>query len=297
MKAPPSWHIGIDVGGTWTRLLAGRADGTRLEVAPVPTPSTYAELIGTIVDMVPSEAVGQIAAVGCGIPGATDGERPLFVPALPWTEGELLRSHLCSVLQTTVRLGTDGHFTLLAEAREGAAAGVASAVLVAVGTGIGGAVMIGGRIWRGHHASAGSWGWLPATGAGVVPGHGSFEQMASGTALSALANSLVPGWSGPDLVQAARLGDVTALSALSGYAGQLAAGIAGIASILDPEVVLIGGGVSAAMDVLGPLLHEQIRALASPDGGRVTVRAAALGPQAGVVGALLAAQGGEEVWH
>jgi glucokinase/fructokinase len=268
-----------------------------VEVTAVPTPTSYADLVATIVAMVPGEATGRIAAVGCGIPGSTDGERPLFVPALPWLEGELLRSHLSSVLQATVRLGTDGHLTLLAEAREGSAAGAASAVLVAVGTGIGGAVMVGGRIWRGYHASAGSWGWLPATGAGVVPGHGPFEQMASGTALSELANSLVPGWSGPDLVHAARQGGPTAISALTDYAARLAAGIAGIASVIDPEVVLVGGGLSAAMDVLGPLLDEQIRALASPDGGKVAVRAAALGPQAGVVGALLAAQCGEEVWY
>lgn len=266
-------------------------------VPAIPTPASYTELVAAIVAMVPGEAAGRIVAVGCGLPGSTDGEHPLFVPALPWMEGEPLRSHLSSVLQATVHLGTDGHLTLLAEAREGAAAGLASAVLLAVGTGIGGAVMVGGRIWRGYHATAGSWGWLPATGAVVAPGHGPFEQVASGTALSELANSLVPGWSGPDLVQAARRSEPAAISALTGYAARLAAGIAGIVSVIDPEVVLIGGGLSAAMDLLGPLLDEQIRVLASPDGGKVAVRAAALGPQAAAVGALLAAQCGEEVWH
>jgi predicted NBD/HSP70 family sugar kinase len=97
-------------------------------------------------------------------------------------------------------------------------------------------------------------------------------------------------------VDAARAGERAAISALSSYADQLASGIAAIASIIDPELVLIAGGLSAAMDLLGPMLDERIRAVASPDGRKVPVRAAALGPRAGVVGALVAAQCGKEVW-
>jgi predicted NBD/HSP70 family sugar kinase len=85
--------------------------------------------------------------------------------------------------------------------------------------------------------------------------------------------------------------------AVKDYIAQLAPGIAAVASILDPEAVLIGGGLSAAMDLLGPLLDERVKALASPAGRKVPLRAAALGPDAGVVGALWAAQCDAEVWQ
>jgi predicted NBD/HSP70 family sugar kinase len=293
---PSGWYLGIDVGGTWVRLVAGGPDGVRLEPPPATVPASYEELLYLLVAMVPPHVAGQVAGVGCGIPGTADGDRPLFVPSLPWLEGRPLAADLSEAVRAPAHLGTDGHFTLLAEAREGAATGVASAALVAVGTGIGGAIMIGGRIWRGSHSSAGSWGWLPAPGATTVGGHGPFEQVAAGAALSQRAAVVRPGWSGPALVGAARAGAPAAMSALSSYADQLASGIAAIASIIDPEVVLIAGGLSAAMDLLGPMLDERIRALASPDGRKVPVRAAALGPRAGVVGALVAAQSGREVW-
>jgi predicted NBD/HSP70 family sugar kinase len=293
---PGSWHLGIDIGGTWVRLVAGGPDGVRLEAPPAPAPASYEGLLSILEALVPREVAGQVAAIGCGVPGKADAERPIFVPTLPWLEGKPLASDLSARLRAPAYLGTDGHFTLLAEAREGAATGVASAALVAVGTGIGGALMIGGRIWRGTRSTAGSWGWLPAQGTTTMGGHGPFEQVASGLALSQRAAALAPGWSGPELVGAARAGERAALSALSSYAAQLASGIAAIASVLDPELVLIAGGLSAAMDLLGPMLDERIQVLASPDGRKVPVRAAALGPRAGAVGALVAAQSGKEVW-
>jgi glucokinase/fructokinase len=284
------WFLGVDVGGTWVRLIAARPGGERLQAAPAPTPDSYGDLLATIAEMVPPEARGRVAGATCGVPGSCDLERPVFVPALPWVEGEPLAAGLSAILQAPVRLGTDGHLTLLAEVGEGVAAGVRSAALVAVGTGIGGALMVDGKIWRGHSGSAGSWGWLPADGLAPSGGHGPLERAASGSALSEMARAVVPNWRGPELVEAARSGDAAALAALGEYARRLARGVAAIASAIDPEVVVIGGGLSAAMDVLGPLLAPHVEALASPDGGRVPVRPAALGPAGGAVGALLDAQ-------
>lgn len=284
------WCVGIDVGGTWVRLLAAGADGERSEATPTRTPSTYGELVGTMAAMLPARAEGQVLSVTCGLPGSCEGGCPTFVPALPWAEGQPLAADLAKVLGAPARLGTDGHLTLLAEVREGAAAGARSAVLVAVGTGIGGAIMVDGEIWRGHHATAGSWGWLPAPGFAGTSGHGAFERAASGDALGELASTLTPGRSGLELVDAARSGDVAAVRALSDYALRLAGGVAAIASVIDPEVVVIGGGLSAAMDVLGPLVSGFVETLASPAGRQVPVRAATLGPAAGAVGALMDAQ-------
>lgn len=278
------------------RVLAACNDGRREEAEAARVPNGYEELLGLVTSMVPAVAAGAVAQVACGLPGTSDGKTALFMPALPWLEGRALAPDLSVRLGASVVLGNDGQFTLLAEAVEGAAAGAASAVLVAVGTGIGGAIMSGGRIWRGHHGSAGSWGWLPASGARSASGHGPFETMASGAALSAVAAALHAGWDGLELLGAARRGEPEALSAVRSYAAHLGSGIAAIASVVDPELVVIGGGVSAAMDVLGPMLARQMADLASPDGQKIPVRAAVLGPRAGVVGAMLAARPGARSW-
>ncbi|MEU7894505.1 ROK family protein [Nonomuraea sp. NPDC049152] len=292
-------HVGFDLGGTLLRGLA-ESDGVREAVATHEVPRSYDALLDLI-----AELAGRADAVGIGLPGTSAGGTPVFVPALPWLEGRPLAADLEARLGAPVRLGLDGHLTLLAESVEGAAKGRRSAVLVAVGTGIGGALLVDGRIWRGAHGSAGSWGWLPdgtdpaadgtARGGSSGPGggsahggssgpggrsaHGGFERAASGSAL---------GGRGPELVAAARAGRVPA--ELDAYAVRLARGIAALASTLDPEVVLVGGGMADAMDVLGPMLAVHIERLASPDGRRVPVIAAGLGSSAGVVGALLAAR-------
>ncbi|MFF4124517.1 ROK family protein [Microbispora rosea] len=276
--------VGIDVGGTSVRVLAETPDG-RGEPVTAPVAGSYDAFLTQVTGL--CAGIARPAGVGVGLPGTSGKSRPLFVPALPWLEGRPLRDDLEARLGAPVRLGLDGHLTLLAEAAEGAAKGARSAVLLAVGTGIGGALLIDGRIWRGVHGSAGSWGWLPAN----VPDdpmrdsvrdsvHGPFEQAASGSSLR----------DGPALVAAARAGDERACAALDAYAARLARGVAAVASTIDPEIILIGGGLADAMDVLGPPLQRHVARFASPDGRRVPVRPTALGSRAGVVGALLIAR-------
>ncbi|WP_431896453.1 ROK family protein [Nonomuraea sp. bgisy101] len=280
-------YVGVDVGGTLLRVLV-ESDGVRGAVARHTVPRSYDELVGLVAELAGPGA----HAVRVGLPGTSAGGSPVFVPALPWLQNRPLADDLAERLGAPVRLGLDGHLTLLAESVEGAAKGRRSAVLVAVGTGIGGALLVDGRIWRGAHGSAGSWGWLPAgsdtgpdTGGPDTGGFdtGGFEGAASGAAL---------GGRGPELVAAARAGRMP--PELDAYARRLARGIAALASTLDPEVVVVGGGMADAMDVLGPMLAVHIERLASPDGRRVPVVAAGLGSSAGAVGALLAARIGED---
>lgn len=286
-------HVGVDVGGTWLRAVAALADGSRGAIERQRVPLGYDELVVEIARLVEATAGSRPASVVCGLPGTSSGGRPRFVPALPFLEGRPLATELSRRVGTPVRLGFDGHLTLLAEACEGAAMDAGSAVLVAVGTGVGGAIMVDRRIWQGHHGSAGAFGWLPAAGAGVDAAHGGFEQEASGAALDRLAGSGGFG-SGVDVVAAARRGDHRALEAARQYARRLGVGLAAIASVLDPEVVLLGGGMSGAADVLLPLVRATLGHHASPDGRTVPVVPAALGADAGVLGALLAA--GRQEW-
>jgi predicted NBD/HSP70 family sugar kinase len=289
-------RVGVDVGGSSVRVLA-EVDGVRRDVVAADVPGSYDDFLALVARLRDCALRGATThAVGCGLPGTSDGGRAGFVPALPWIEGRPVADDLARVFGAPVVLGLDGHLTLLAEAMEGAAAGCRSAVLVAVGTGIGGAVLLGGRIWRGHHGSAGSCGWLPAAGARDDAHHGPFEQVASGSALAARARALDPSLTARALVEAARRGEPAAAAEVDAYGQQLGRGIAALASVLDPEVVLVGGGLSAAMDVLAPAIRRATTSVASPDGRSVPVRATALGPDAGVVGALRAAAAGEDVW-
>jgi predicted NBD/HSP70 family sugar kinase len=287
-------YVGIDVGGTSVRVAAEDGPGRRSKVVSALTPSSYRELLTTIGRLAATVSEGRVLAAACGLPGTSDGARPRFVPALGFVEGMPMSADLAATLGVPALLANDGQLALLGEAREGAAKDCASAVLVTVGTGIGGAIMVDGRIWSGHHGSAGSWGWLSAPGSGDHV-HGPFERAASGSALSVAAAAHAPGTAGPDLIEAARRREPGALRAVSAYAEQLGRGIAAIASVIDPEVVLVGGGLSEAMDVLGPAIEDCRRRFASPDGRLVPVRAAALGRHAGVVGALWAARRGAEV--
>ena len=209
---------------------------------------------------------GPLSSVGCGLPGTSDGVRARFVPALPWVEGRAVRDDLAAVLGAPCLLALDGHLTLLAEATEGAARGRSAAILVAVGTGIGGAIMLGGRIWRGFRGSAGSWGWLPAEGAADDSQHGQLElRRASGNALSAALSSR---WN--SRTSSLRRAQATALRSRGDRAGaalRLGRGVAALASATDPEVMLIGGGLSRAMDVVGPPLQRSFGSSRRPTGG------------------------------
>lgn len=282
-------RVGIDVGGTWLRLLAEAREGGRGDLVRVPVPASYDELLGAIGTLVAAAAPSPPEVVVCGLPGTARGGRPVFVPALPYLEGTWLARDLSDRLGAPVRLGVDGQLTLLAEAEEGAAIGCSSAVLVAIGTGVGGAIMVEGRIWQGRHGSAGALGWLPAGVAPASPVHGAFEQVASGAALDRLAAARRPGEAGTELIGAARRGVADALDAVRRYGRDVGIGIAGIASVLDPELVVLAGGLSTAWDVLAPVIRATVARHASPDGRRVPIVPAALGGTAGAVGALLAA--------
>jgi predicted NBD/HSP70 family sugar kinase len=120
--------------------------------------------------------------------------------------------------------------------------------------------------------------------------------MASGTALSLRAAALVPPMNAFELIEAARAGIECALREVNEFAFVLGEGLAAVASVFDPEIVIIGGGLSAAVDVLGEGIRKSMLRWSSPNTKDVPVVPATLGPTAGVVGALLAAQSKESLW-
>lgn len=281
--------LGLDVGGTNLRAALGRPDG-QLASGPVrrPVPRDYSALLSTVAELADDLEIrpGQLAAVGVGIPGSADDDGPRWVPALPYLDGTPLGADLGRQLGAPVRFANDAHCTLLAEWDRGAALGVRNAVLVAVGTGIGGALLADGRLVRGATGVAGAFGWLPAS-VQPDPRHGPWEQVASGAALGRVAAEV--GRSGEQLVQSARGGDADARDRLDGFAYALGTGVAALASCLDPEVIVLSGGLSELFDVLEPGMSRAVQDWASPAGRAVRLAPAELGSDAGVIGALLLA--------
>ena len=311
MPAPVT--VGVDIGGT--KVLAGVVDddGTVVRTARRTTPGRRVrvrEVEDALVEAV-LEAAGddELGAVGIAAAGFVDsaGERVMFAPHLPW-QGEPLRDLLEARLGCPVVLDNDANCAARAEAHHGAAQGAASALMITMGTGIGGALLLGGRVLRGANGMAGEFGHIQ-----VVPdGHrcecgnrGCWEQYASGNALVRDASELVRAGSplahrldemvggdvraltGPLVTQAAREGDPLAIQLIGEIGAWLGVGLAGMAAAFDPSCIIVGGGVSEAGELLlAPARAEFSRTLTGR-GHRLEppIVAAELGPDAGFIGA------------
>ncbi|MDO8188406.1 ROK family protein [Conexibacter sp. JD483] len=296
--------LGIDLGGTRLRAAWSSQPGDAPRaLGEEPAPRSAGDL-GARVAAYARQLPQPPTAIGLTIPGLVDGTVCRWVPNLPYLDGVDLANLLKPVFADPptqhghVVAGNDAQLALLAEAADGAASGTRDAILVAVGTGIGSAVLSQGRIARGAHGGACSFGWACADLSD--PGDerlGWLERNASGTALDAAGATLDPPRDGAGLIAAARAGDAAALRALEPAVAALGATLAGAVALLDPEVVLLAGGVAAATDVLEPLLREQLAPRLPRHLRAVPVRAGAHGPRAGIAGALIAAHRGPTWWE
>jgi glucokinase len=303
--------VGVDIGGT--KVLAGVVDssGRVLERQRRLTPGTSVrDVEDTIVDLV--QGFGRthdIAAVGVGAAGFVDVTRSVvkFSPHLAWRD-EPLRDAVMSRLRIPVVVDNDANAAALAECRFGAGRLHRLVLCITLGTGIGGALVIDNRVFRGANGMAGEFGHIQ-----VVPdGHrcecgnrGCWEQYASGNALVRDASELVRAGSplahrldemvggdvtaltGPLVTEAAREGDPLAVQLIGEIGAWLGVGLAGMAAAFDPGCIIVGGGVSEAGELLlAPARAEFSRTLTGR-GHRLepSIVAAELGPDAGFIGA------------
>jgi glucokinase len=290
-----SVSVGVDVGGT--KIVAGvpGPDGRLLDREDRPTPdraSAPAVVEGLIADAVEAlRARHDVSAVGVAAAGFVDavGARVRFAPHLSWRD-EPLRDRLGARLGLPVQVANDANAALWGEARFGAARGAEHVLMVTLGTGIGGALLVSGRLHTGRNGMAGEFGHMR-----VVPegrpcecGHtGCWEQYCSGKALARFARDAGSDASGPLLTEAASHGEPVALGAFAEVGRWLGVGLADLVAAFDPDLVLVGGGVSAAGDLLlGPARRTFAEALVG-SGHREEPRilVAGLGPLAGLVGA------------
>src|SRR4051794_39706589 len=305
--------LGIDIGGTKGAGGGVAADGSIVATARRATPgasvSDTEDAIVAVVEELADGHDGELVGVGVGAAGWFDrtGDTVLFSPHLAWRHSTL-RKDLAARLQRPLWVGNDADPAAWAEYRYGAARGSDLALMITLGTGIGGGIVLDGRLRRGSHGVAGEWGHMRVVPDGrlcACGNRGCWEQYASGTALGQTAREVartspaaaerllerVEGQAdrltGEHVARAAAEGDPLALELVTEVGLWLGQGIADLAAVLDPEVVVIGGGVSKLGEmVLAPARERLERALPGRGfrpGPRVVV--AELGPQAGMVGA------------
>jgi glucokinase len=306
--------IGVDIGGT--KLLAGAIDtgGTVSHRTNRPVLGLdQEELLGIVEDAVEHirTGVGQIEAVGFGIPCTFDRRTGVAVQAVHLPLHDLPFAQVMSErLSVPVTADNDANCAALAEARAGAARGCSDVVMLTLGTGIGSGLVLGGRLYRGWMGGGAELGHMvvdidgrPCHG--NCPNRGCLETVASGSALirdvslavsrqpdTELGRALENGreLTGPLIDELARAGDPVALEALQRMGRNLGVGIANIVNIFNPQVVVVGGGVIGAGELLLAPAREVVRERAlAPARDEVRIEAASFGPEAGMVGAAIMA--------
>jgi glucokinase len=315
-EVPKRCVIGVDLGGT--KLLAGAVDD-QLQVHHRALRSSRGsdtnEVLATVEGAI-REAIesvdGTVDAVGVGIPSTIDAVRGVSVYAthLPLA-GVPVADLLAERLGLPVFMDNDANLALLVEHRAGAARDARNALMLTLGTGIGGGVLIDGRLYRGSQGAAGELGHVVVDQDGPpcqgnCPNRGCLEVMASGSALvreatalagerpkSALGRALGTGrgLTGPLVTELAHDGDEAARDVLALIGRRLGVGISSLVNVFDPDVVLIGGGVIAAGELVLEPARDEMRARALPPGrDHVRILPARFGEESGMLGAALLAR-------
>ena len=308
--------IGVDLGGT--KLLAGAVDAdlaihhrTNRPVLGLDQ-AELVEMIAHAVQEIRTAVTAEIEAVGFGIPCTFDSRTGVAVQAVNLPLKDIAFAEVMAErLELPVVVDNDANCAVLAEARAGAGSGCSEVVMLTLGTGIGGGLVLAGEVYRGWVGGGAELGHMvvdmdgrPCQG--NCPNWGCLESVASGSALvreaslsvarrpdTALGRALEAGreLTGPMITQLAREGDPVASDAIEVIGRALGVGIANLVNIFNPQVVVVGGGVSAAGELLlAPAREVMLRRALAPNKELVRVEAAAFGAEAGLLGAALLAR-------
>ena len=309
-------RIGIDVGGTGIQVGVIDEKMTILAEGSIPTRTAlpFPEQIRQIADCVLATVAeagltaDQIASVGVGIPGianVTTGEI-IKCTNMGWNHVDF-RQEFRKHIDVPVLIENDANVAALAESVAGVSAGTSSSVFITIGTGIGSGIILNGKIWSGFHGIGGELGHTIFDLDGVpcsCGNHGCLERYCSATAIIRMGREAVGGHpeskiletadGDPEkinariVIDAAREKDPTAVAVYARYISFLAQAIANVVNLLDPEVIVLGGGVSKA----GGFLLDAIRAeypnyVLYRDQPMADIKLAVLGAKAGIIGAAM----------
>lgn len=291
--------IGVDLGGTTIRAAAVDPSGQIVRRVERPTPvESQASVVAALVAAIDAVVTADAGAIGVAVPSRIDRihGRAISSTNIP-VEGLDLRDLVARRFGLPAQIENDATAAAIGEWRLGAGRGVRDMAMITLGTGVGGGLILDGRPYRGATGAAAEIGHLVVELDGprcqnFCTGRGHLEVLASGTAADTAARELY----GPDadarlLVERARAGEEPAVAAVARIGRYLGAGIASIVNLLEPELVVIGGGFSAAGDlVLGPAREVLARDGLTPGRDTVRIVLAELGEDAGLVGAGLVAR-------
>lgn len=256
-------QIGVDFGGTKIEAAALGPDGRFLARRRMPNPGIYdaaLETVRTLVETIESD-IGERATVGVGMPGSMSLSSDTIRNANSvWLNGRRFRDDLVATLGRNVRVANDANCLALSEASDGATKGAAVAFAVILGTGCGGGLTINGRLIEGANGIGGEWGHMPLpwpSGAEVdgplcwCGKRGCLETWISGSGLSRdYEQATGMRKSAQEIAAAARTeGVVEAVAALDRYIHRLGRALAVVCNIVDPEVIVLGGGLSNAPEI------------------------------------------------
>ncbi|WP_255569313.1 ROK family protein [Neoroseomonas alba] len=295
-------RFGIDLGGTKIEIVALEDDGTVRLRRRVPSPASYADTIDAIAALVAGaeRETGIKGSVGVGIPGSLSPVTGLVRNANNQSlNGKPLDQDLIAAIGRPVRVTNDANCLAMSEAADGAGAGFRTVFAVIMGTGCGGGIVSSGRILDGPNGTAGEWGHtpLPWMRPEEFPGHrcwcgrhGCLETYLSGTGLALDCDG--PGSRDASSIPArAAAGEAKAAAALARHADRLARALGMIANILDPDVIVLGGGLSNMQH-----LYTEVPALMARhvfgDVARTPIVQAKHGDSSGVFGAARLWDGG-----
>jgi fructokinase len=290
-------RIGIDLGGTKIEGAAFEVDGAEMARHRVPAPRDYAASVAAIVGLVQrlEGDAGEQATVGIGMPGSLSPATGLVRNAnSTWLNGQPMQRDIEARLGRPVRLANDANCFALSEAVDGAGAGARLVFGVILGTGCGGGIVYERRVLDGPLGIAGEWGHnpLPWATADEHPGprcwcgrYGCMETWVSGPALAADHARATGATLTPEEIAAEAQRDVApAQATLDRHASRLARGLAAIVNVLDPEVIVLGGGLSQLAH-----LYARLPGLMTPhifsDRPAITIRPPHWGNAGGVRGA------------
>jgi glucokinase len=283
----PNFSIGVDLGGTNLRIAAVSADGQLLEKVTLGTKVALGRdhVITEMCDAIQRlstqyRATGKFLGAGIGIPGIIDMQTGMLRKSanLPGFEEYPVRAEIERRLQTRVVLENDANVAALGEQWLGAARGIPNMAVVTLGTGIGGGIVLDGKIWHGMNGMAGEFGHMTLEPEGHPCGcgsHGCAEQYASASAIVRMAREAIARGEAPSLAQVASSdaefgaksiynlaiqGDEHARKIFRSFGRYLGILLASLVNSLNLDMFVLGGGVSSAWDAYAPNMFEELRA-------------------------------------
>ena len=287
-------RIGVDFGGTKIEAAALDLKGAIIARLRTPNPGDYRPALAAVADLVAQveqAAGGRAERIGVGMPGSISPRSGLIRNANSvWLNGEHFGDDLQAALQRPVRLANDANCLALSEAADGAGAGARVVFAAILGTGCGGGVVADGALVEGRNGVAGEWGHspLPWATADEHPGpacwcgrRGCLETWISGPAFAADHGA---GLKAPEIIARAGTGDAAAQAAFARYVDRLGRALAVVVDLIDPDVIVLGGGMSNVAE-----LYDRLPAALAPhvfaDGVDTPIRPAIHGDSSGVRGA------------